>query len=174
MANHYKPSPLAEVTVHGKENEWVLTFVRDFRHPPAKVWAALTDPAQLSQWAPFNTPHDLARTGETTLTMVDGEAEIELAANVLRAEEPRLLEYTWGDDLLRWELTETAEGTRLTLHHTMADRQWLPKVCTGWHICLDVAAHLLDGEPVGVIRGSEAKRYGFDELADAYSRELGG
>ena len=34
----------AESTPQG----WVLVLVRDLRHPPAAVWAALTEPAQLA------------------------------------------------------------------------------------------------------------------------------
>jgi hypothetical protein len=60
----------------------------------------------------------------------------------------------------------------LTLSHTLEDRDWLPKVAAGWHLCLDVAEHLLDGEPMGPIRGSDAKNYDWDELHDAYAAKL--
>jgi hypothetical protein len=36
-------------------------LVRELRHPPATVWQALTDPAQLSEWAPFDADRNLAR-----------------------------------------------------------------------------------------------------------------
>ena len=74
--------------------------------------------------------------------------------------------------LLRWELEPAGPGTRLTLRHTVQGREWLPKVAAGWHLCLDVAQHLLDGDPVGPIRGADAVHYGFNELNDAYEREF--
>ena len=85
---------------------------------------------------------------------------------------PTLLEYTWGKDQLRWELTERDGGTRLTLRHRAQGPEWLPKVAAGWHICLDVADRLLDGDRLGAIRGQEALEYGWTELNDAYRADL--
>jgi uncharacterized protein YndB with AHSA1/START domain len=151
---------------------WTLVFVRDLRHPPTAVWAALTEPGQLAEWAPFTASRDLGTPGPGTLTMIDGDAAEELPAEVRVAEPPSRLEYTWGGDRLLWELAATPTGTRLTLSHTMAERDLLPKVAAGWHICLDVAERLLDGRPVGPIRGSHAREHGWDDLTDAYTRQL--
>jgi hypothetical protein len=49
----------------------------------------------------------------------------------------------------------------------------MPKVAGGWHICLVVAENLLDGTPIGPIRGQDARNYGWDELNEAYAGELG-
>ena len=91
---------------------------------------------------------------------------------VRRAEPPRVLEYTWGEDLLRWELERTASGTRLTLRHTIGDRDWLSKVAAGWHICLDVADRKMAGQPVSRIVGDAALQHGWQALADMYSTRL--
>ncbi|HCU48251.1 MAG TPA: ATPase [Micromonosporaceae bacterium] len=168
----YKPSPLAEVECHASGDRWTLVFVRDLRHPPEKVWAALTEPEELNEWAPYLADRNLGTVGDATLTMIDGDKAEDLQATVTRAEPPRLLEYTWGQDLLRWELTPTRTGTRLTLSHTLEDLQWAPKVAAGWHICLDVADLLLDGKPIGPIRGEDARNYGWDELNEAYTKKL--
>jgi uncharacterized protein YndB with AHSA1/START domain len=169
----FAPSPLADVECLAGEHGWTLVFVRDLRHPPEKVWAALTDPAQLREWAPFTADRKLGEVGEATLTMTDGETEEDLPTVVSRAESPTVLEYTWGGDLLRWELASTAPGTRLTLRHTVEERELIPKVSAGWHICLDVAERLLDGNPVGPIAGEEALNHGWQELHDAYAEKLG-
>jgi uncharacterized protein YndB with AHSA1/START domain len=95
------------------------------------VWAALTEPAQLRQWAPYTADRDLGSTGEATLTMIDGDSSEELPASVIRAEPPTLLEYTLATDLLRWELAATDTGTRLTLRHTVKEPAWVPKVAAG-------------------------------------------
>ena len=168
----FQPSPLAAVDGLADADRWILVFVRDLRHPPEKVWGALTDPAQLEQWAPYLADRDLDSIGDATLTMIDGDTREDVAAVVRRAEPPTLLEYTWGNDVLRWELTGTGTGTRLTLRHTVEDRDWLPKVAAGWHLCLDVAEHLLNGQPVGPIRGQDALNYGWAELHDAYAERL--
>ena len=39
--------------------KWTLVLVRELRHPPKKVWQALTDPAQLREWAPFDADRSL-------------------------------------------------------------------------------------------------------------------
>lgn len=151
---------------------WTLVFVRDFRQPPEVVWAALTDPDQLDRWAPFTAAGDLGRVGETTLTTVDGDDRTTAAATVRTAEKPALLEYTWGDDRLRWELSPHGGGTRLVLRHTLTTDGIAPMVAAGWHLCAEVLRRLLDGDPVPVIRGRDAMRFGFDDLRAAYAKSF--
>jgi uncharacterized protein YndB with AHSA1/START domain len=169
----FEPGPLAEVACQPSGDRWTLVFVRVLRHPPTKVWAALTDPAQLREWSPYTAERNLGTTGHAVLTMIDGDTSEDFEARVSRAEHPRLLEYTWGTDLLQWQLEAVESGTRLTLRHTIADCEWLPKVAAGWHICLAVAEHLLDGHPVGPIVGEAARDHGWEDLHDAYAATLG-
>lgn len=165
--------PLADVGYETGDGSWTLVFVRDLRHPPEKVWAALTEPGQLAAWAPFTTDRDLGEPGGATLTMIDGADRTELAAAVRRAEPPALLEYSWGGDLLRWELAATDTGTRLTLRHTVGDPGMLSKAAAGWHLCLVVADRLLAGRPVPPIRGRDAMDHGWQDLNDSYAGKLG-
>jgi uncharacterized protein YndB with AHSA1/START domain len=167
----FEPGPLADVSI--ADDGRTVVFVRHFRHPVEKVWTALTDPGHLAQWAPFEASRDLGTAGEATLTMIDADVSEPMASTILRAEAPTLLEYTWGEDQLRWELVATDEGTRLTLRHTVSEADWAPKVTAGWHLCLVVAEHLLDGAPIGVIRGSDALNYGWESLRDAYAARFG-
>lgn len=165
----FDPGPLADVQHRTEGGRSTLVFVRRFRHPPEKVWAALTDRKQLERWAPFDPDRDLGSAGPATLRMIDGEH----AAEVRRAVAPELLEYTWGEDVLRWELVPDGAGTRLTLHHQVESKDWIPSVAAGWHLCLAVAERLLDGEPVPRIVGSQAMEYGWQELHDAYAARTG-
>src|SRR3954462_4243267 len=50
----YVPSPLMNAKVQKDDELWTLIVVHELRQPPAMVWEALTDPAQLAQWAPFD------------------------------------------------------------------------------------------------------------------------
>ena len=180
---NFEPTPLVAVEVLAADGgRWTLVFEREFRHPPEKVWAALTDPAQLNEWSPYTADRDLGREGDAKLIMVDADESYELSAVVTRAERPRLLEYTWGNDgpdgpdvpdLVRWELAPTADGTRVTIRHTVSDKDMVGKVAAGWHICLDVAELFLDGTPIGAIRGEEAMNFGWQELSDGYVAKLG-
>jgi uncharacterized protein YndB with AHSA1/START domain len=152
-----------------------LVFVRELSHAPERVWKMLTEPEELRAWAPYAADHSLAQPGDVTLTMFKNahEEADELHASVTRAESPRVLAYTLGGDDLLWELEPIGSGTRLTLSHTVAGPDWLPKVAAGWHICLDVAERLLDGEPAEPIRGEDAMEHGWQELHDAYAERLG-
>lgn len=158
----------ADASVIADGDRWTLIFIRDLRQPPAEVWPALTDPARLDRWAPFTADRPLGEPGETTLTMIDGDERTALPAVVHRADPPHLLEYTWGSDLLRWELTAVGTGTRLTLRHTLADRDMDAMVAAGWHLCTDVLQRLLDGEPVTAVRGRDAMDHGWSELRERY------
>jgi uncharacterized protein YndB with AHSA1/START domain len=172
--NTFEPGPLADVACLSSGQGWTLVFVRQLAQPPEVVWAALTDPDQLRVWAPFDANRDLTTPGAATLSMVnaDGSAAEHAPAMVSRAERPTLLEFTWGTDLLRWELVASGSGTRLTLHHTVNDREWLSKVAAGWHICLAVAERYLEGNPVGRIVADNALNYGWTDLEHAYAARL--
>jgi uncharacterized protein YndB with AHSA1/START domain len=154
----FEPSSPGAVEYHADGDRWTLVFVRTLGHPPERVWDALTEREQVGAWAPSTASRHLGTVGPATLTMIDGDTAQELAANVVRADRPRLLEYAWGEDLLRWELSRGGPGTRLTLRHTLADEDWLPKVAAGWRLCLDVAERLLDGQSVEPIRGQDAMK----------------
>ncbi len=169
----YEPSPLGDVRAEQAiDGRWTLVFVRDFPHPPPRVWRALTAPADLGEWAPYTADRDLASLGPATLTMIDGDEHVDIAVEVTEVEPERTLSYSWGTDLLRWDLAPIRSGTRLTLHHTVADPSWVAQVAAGWHICLDVADHLMAEDPIGPIRGDAARAYGWETLRDAYTTKL--
>ena len=168
----FRPSPPQEATVERAGDRFTLVFVRELPFAPERVFRALTDPAELGSWAPFDADRDLAAAGPATLTMAGGDGTERSSATVRRSEPPFLLEYTWEQDVLRWELTPVAGGTRLTLRHTVEDKSWIPRVTAGWHLCLDVAERALAGAPVGRIVGERAKEHGFQELHVAYEERL--
>src|SRR5262249_54043158 len=127
----------------------------------------------LRAWAPFDADRNLGASGAAVLTMVGGADAPDLASHVSRAEAPRVLEYTWGPDRLRWELEEIPGGTRLTLRHTMSDQSFLPKAGAGWHICIDVLERYLAGNPVGRIVANKALEHGWERLNREYATQLG-
>ena len=64
---------------------------------------------------------------------------------LLALEEPALIAYTWGEDELRWTLSEREGGCLLTLEHSFADRFKAARDGAGWHLCLTALGALLDG-----------------------------
>ena len=98
------------------EEKWTLVLVRELRHSPEKVWQALTDPAQLREWAPFEADGSLGAVGSRVkLTTVAAPTLRVTETTVTRADAPEVLEYKWGDFDMRWELEAVGGGTRLTL-----------------------------------------------------------
>lgn len=168
----YSPGPAAGASVRKDGERWTLVVVRELRHSPAKVWRALTDPAQLREWAPFDADRDLGRVGAANLTTVGTPTPQVAASKVTRAEAPKLLEYSWGENDMRWELEPLGDGTRLTLWHNI-DRRFIAMGAAGWHICFDVLDHALGGEPLGRIVGGEAMKFGWPRLNAEYAQQFG-
>lgn len=166
---HYDPGPAAGARIEKREGEkWTLVLVRELRQPPARVWQALTDPAELSEWAPFEVDGDLGTAGATVkLTWVGTPTPID--TTVTRADAPRLLEY--GD--YRWKLDPAGSGTRLTLWATI-DRRFIAWGAAGWHICLDVLGRLLGSAPIGRLAGNAAIQHGgWQRLKAEYTKQFG-
>ena len=168
----YRPGAPGDATVERTGDSWTLVYVRELRHPPEKVWCALTERAELHAWAPFDADRDLGTTGAAKLTMAGASEPVVSTCAVSIAERPHVLEYTWERDVLRWELTPSAVGTRLTLRHTLADPNFVPKIAAGWQICLDVAERFLDGVPIGRIVAKEALDFDWERLNDEYARRF--
>jgi uncharacterized protein YndB with AHSA1/START domain len=98
----------------------------ELRHPPEKVWQALTDPAQLREWAPFDADGNLGAAGAKVKLATYGAPSPHVTeTTVTRADAPKLLVYSWGGFEMRWELEALSGGTRLTLW-TSIDRRFTP------------------------------------------------
>lgn len=164
----YTPGPASEAQVEKYGDKWTLILVRDLRHAPEKVWRALTDPAQLREWAPFVVDGNLGTVGATVnLTWVGNPTPIQTI--VTRADVLKVLEY--GD--IRWELEPSGSGTRLTLWHKI-DHRFISWGAAGWHISFDVLDRLLAGNPIGRIVGADAMKFaGWQRLVSEYAKQFG-
>ncbi|HET6180701.1 MAG TPA: SRPBCC family protein [Candidatus Sulfotelmatobacter sp.] len=171
----YTPGPASGAQMRKQEGEnWTLILVRELRHSPAKVWEALTDPAHLREWAPFDADGSLATAGNTVkLTTVGAPKLLVTETVVTRADAPEALEYTWGGNQMKWELEPLGSGTRLTLW-TAINRHFIAMGAAGWHISFDVLDRLLAGQPIGRFVGPEARTFaGFQRLHAEYAKLFG-
>jgi len=163
----YEPGPASGAQVRKDGDKWTLILVRQLRHSPEKVWEALTDPAQLREWAPFVVDGSLGAVGAVNMTWMGRPQPLE--TRVTRADAPRLLEY--GD--IRWELEAMGSGTRLTLWHSI-DRRFISWGAAGWHICFDVLDRFLANDPIGRIAGADAMKFsGWHRLVGEYAKQFG-
>lgn len=97
-----------------------LSLEFELRHPPEKVWRALTDPDLLAEWLlpaiGFEPRPGAAFTFKTqAYPGWDGT----VSCRVLEVEAPRRISYTWSvpflDTVVTFTLAPTPAGTRLTL-----------------------------------------------------------
>lgn len=172
--NRYTPGPAHGARIRKEEGEhWTLVLVRELRHPPEDVWAALTDPDQLREWAPFETDVNMGTPGVTARLSAVGTPSPHVAeTRIVRADAPSLLVYNWGGNDMRWELEDHGGGTRLTLW-TSIDRRYISMGAAGWHVCFDVLDRLLSGAPIGRIAGPEAMQVeGWQQLHAEYAKQF--
>src|SRR5437016_10098122 len=90
-SQQYTPGPASGAQVRKEGEKWTLILVRELGHPPEKVWQALTDPAHLREWAPFEVDGSLGTVGTVKLTWVGTPTPLE--TRVTRADAPKVLEY---------------------------------------------------------------------------------
>ena len=171
----YVPGPATEAEIEKEGDKWTLVLVRELQHPPTMVWEALTDPAQLSEWAPFDANRNLGAAGPVTLSTVGTPTPQVSETTIQKAEAPKRLQYSWGGGDLRWELEPLrgGRGTRLTLWHNIP-RGFITWGAAGWHICFDVLERLLAGEPMGRMVGPEVMKFGgWQRLVAEYAKQFG-
>ena len=169
----YTPGPASGAQVRKDGENWTLILIRELRHSPETVWQALTDPAHLHEWAPFDADVSLGTAGTMVkLTTVGTPAPHVTETTVTRADAPKLLVYNWGGNDMRWELEASGGGTRLTLW-TSIDRRFISMGAAGWHICFDVLDRLLTGQPIGRIAGQEVMKFdGWQRLNAEYAKQF--
>ena len=144
------------MTAHGTyttvDGRPAVLFERRLDHPADAVWRMVTDPGELRHWFPCEVDLELRVGGPMTFTFspdftIDGE--------VKELDEPRRFAFTWGADLLRFELDPDGDGTRLTMLHVLyeEDEDAAAKTAAGWHLCLDAMARRLAGEELAAPQG---------------------
>lgn len=123
----------------------VVTYYREFAHPPEKVWRALTEDEHLDAW--FPTTIEGERAVGARLTFRHRDVDLPPMEGEIKAfEPPTLLELTWGPDLLRFELEPDGDGTALTFRATMEELGKAARDSAGWHVCLNNLSNELAGE----------------------------
>lgn len=99
-----------------------LAFEVDLKHPPAKVWRALTDPVLLADWLLPVTGLDLQiGTAFTFKTQPYPGWDGTVNCTMLELKPLEKLKYTWVvggmlDTVVTFTLTPTPTGTRLSIN----------------------------------------------------------
>lgn len=164
-------------TVNGR---CVLRIERRLAHRPEKVWRALTNPAELSQWFPATVDLELKVGGEVTFSFEEGPSH---SGQILELDPPRVFAFDWADtgeqdgrtirtpdaDVLRFELEPDGDGCLLVFTHTFDDRAGAASFASGWQACFHAMEQVLEGKPPGdaypsaELHDSYVERFGLDE-----------
>jgi uncharacterized protein YndB with AHSA1/START domain len=148
------------------ENGYTAKFERHYHHSVEEVWSWLTDNDKLPQWFSELRVDELREGGLIKFDMQDGTFE---EMTILELKPNSVLEYTWGEDIVRFELTQEQEGCCLLLIGKInALTNHTPKDLAGWHVCLEVIHALLDGRTI-VSREDEWKRW-YEKYVKAIDR----
>src|SRR5690349_13474313 len=127
------------VKLAGKE---AVRYERVYAHAPDRVWRALVEPDSIKAWFPtsiegLKEAAASQRVGAKLKFVFPGNDGPPQDGELKVCDPPRLLEYTWGDELLRFELSEAGKGCKLVFFATVSERSQAPRDATGWHFCLD-------------------------------------
>jgi uncharacterized protein YndB with AHSA1/START domain len=138
------------------ENRPALRFERRLSHPVEVVWRAITESDQLENWFPSRVEVDELRPGAEMTFRFENmplDAPSTMTGRVTEFDPPRLFEFYWGDDHLRFELEPvqgSAEACVLRLTVLLDEREKAARDGAGWHVCLDrLGRQLAGGEPGG-------------------------
>jgi uncharacterized protein YndB with AHSA1/START domain len=143
----------------------VVRFERTFPHGVAQVWAAITDPARLEQWFPTTVEFDELSEG-TPITFRFAEDRYPSMSGAFReVSPPERLVFTWGDDVLTFELEQRDGGAacRLAFSVVLDSADKAARDAAGWDDCLDMLDLVVSGEARERPAQSESWRTRYDE-----------
>ena len=126
-------------------DKWQLRFTRTLAHPVERVWRTVVDPSERQAWFPDTSIGDFDQLG-AKLRFENAAGVFEpFHGEVLAVDPPRMVEFSWGTDLIRIEIEPSADGCTLTLLDTIDEVGKAARDGAGWHVCLDALEGALDG-----------------------------
>jgi uncharacterized protein YndB with AHSA1/START domain len=154
-----------------------LRFERRYAHPMERVWRAISDPHEMASWFPSNVEGERAVGAELTFvdeaqraaaldagepTRVEGPV---FRGRVVTYDPPKVFSFTWGPELLRFELHADGDATVLVFTQVVSHQSVAARNGSGWHMCLEQLDALLGaGAPT---------RDGWRDVYDDYLERIG-
>jgi uncharacterized protein YndB with AHSA1/START domain len=106
--------------------------------PPEAVWSALTERAELSAWFPCDVEVEggaWSVGAKIVFRFPPEQIDMTLEGVVLEVVPLHRLSYSWGDELLTFELEAVDDGTRLTVKDALPGNR-AARNAAGWDLCL--------------------------------------
>ena len=124
-----------------------LEFVRTFPDPIDRVWAAITDPDELSKW--YGTWRGDPSTGRIELASDEGGGEFK-STEVVECDRPHkvaiVLSTPYGPWPVSITLSESNGLTTLLFVHRLTEPYDPTSIGPGWHYYLDRLAAAINGD----------------------------
>lgn len=152
-------------SLHTDGDRTTLRMERRFRHPRARVWRAITEPEHQSQWFPARLTFEPEAGSDIAFDWGEGDGA-KVDGKVTEISPERVLAFTWGGELLRFELHDDGDGCRMSFTHTFTDHYGAASFASGWVQCFVGLEQVLDGVPVTAASPSA-------EQHDAYVERFG-
>ncbi|MFD0657772.1 SRPBCC family protein [Thermocatellispora tengchongensis] len=163
-----------------------LRMERTLKHPPEKVWRAITEPAELSRWYPLQVAAMDLHVGGT-IRFDDGQGTM-VDAVITELDPPHVFAFSErapesmqreSEDLVHFELRPDPAGCLLIFTHVFDDRYGAASYGSGWHTCLAVLEAALDGREAELpgpqetfdLHESYIKKFALDEGTISVSGE---
>jgi uncharacterized protein YndB with AHSA1/START domain len=147
--------------------KWQLRFVRRLRHAPEKVWRALVEPEHMAAWMPARMDGE-RRAGAALRFVFAEEPSYDSTGEMLVFDPPRLLEYRWEEEVLRFEVRSVEGGSELTFLSRFEEVGKAARDAAGWHLCLDLLEEHLDGT-----QSTQADEERWRPLSERYREAFG-
>jgi uncharacterized protein YndB with AHSA1/START domain len=137
------------------EGRPALRFERRYASPVDRVWRAVTDPAEMPAWFPSDVAGERAVGAELVFADEEHRARAAtagepsrddgplLTGRVVAYDPPNVFSFTWGPELLRFELTPDGDGTVLIFTQLLSHQSVAARNGAGWHQCLAALDELL-------------------------------
>jgi uncharacterized protein YndB with AHSA1/START domain len=157
--------PSATGTYEQIDGSPIVRFERTFAHAPAQVWDAITDPDRLAKWFPTTVEFDELRVGAPIVFRFTNHPIDPMNGSFREVNPPRRLTFTWGEDVLTFELEERDGGAacRLAFSVVLDSADKAARDAAGWDDCLDMLDAVVSGETPQRPRQSESWQARYDE-----------
>jgi uncharacterized protein YndB with AHSA1/START domain len=131
-----------------------LRLHRRVPQPPESLWSALTSTSLMARWFPCEVEAEAGelRPGAHLTFRFPGHG-IVMTGRVTALHPPRLCAFTWGEEVLRWELAPDVDseglGTVLTFLNIFDDHFGAASFAAGWSACIERLSAVAAGEDPG-------------------------
>lgn len=136
-----------DATLRTVEGTSVLELERRCPDPPERIWRVVSDPDEMTHWFPA-VVEARPLVGAAMTFSFEGDDEV-TTGEVREFDPPRVYEFRWVADVLRFEIAPDGDGSLLRFTQTLGGgatgRLTAARNAAGWDVCLDALVARLAG-----------------------------